>query len=160
MLEFWVPGKAQPAGSKRGFLVGGRVVITDANRNAKDWKTDVQVAAIKAMDDHGLEILSGPLSVSFTFHRLRPKSHFLTDGERLSAKGAREEWPTSKPDLLKLARGVEDAMTGIVYRDDSQIVIENLRKDWRDIEGVQVRVQELDIAYHQTNIDYPAVRAE
>ena len=32
------------------------------------------------------------------------------------------------PDVLKLARGVEDALTGIVWRDDAQIVNESLNK--------------------------------
>lgn len=32
------------------------------------------------------------------------------------------------PDVLKLARGVEDALTGIVWRDDAQIVNESLSK--------------------------------
>lgn len=58
-------------------------------------------------------------------------------------EGQRKPWPTSKPDLLKLARGVEDALTGIVYEDDAQIVFETMRKQWSQIEGVQVRVQEM-----------------
>ena len=35
-----------------------------------------------------------------------------------------------KPDLDKLARGLCDGLTGIVYADDSQIVRLNLRKEY------------------------------
>jgi Holliday junction resolvase RusA-like endonuclease len=45
-----------------------------------------------------------------------------------------------KPDVLKLARAVEDALTGILYRDDAQIVTEVLRKRYGDPPRVEIRL--------------------
>lgn len=143
MIQFWVPGKALPAGSKRSFQhkVTGKIVVTDANPKSKGWKEQVRVVARTHMG--GSPPLTGPVAVDFVFNVLRPKSHLRSDGVNLSMEGQRKPWPTSKPDLLKLARGVEDALTGIVYEDDAQIVFETMRKQWSQIEGVQVRVQEM-----------------
>ena len=62
--------------------------------------------------------------------------------------------PTTKPDLLKLARGVEDAMSGIVYRDDAQITTEYLAK-WYAEDG-RVRT-EVSVAVVPQGLDQPLV---
>lgn len=133
-VSFTVHGKPEPAGSKRGFVRGGKVIVTDANRNSRPWKALVTDAAIQAMmtgDPNGqsrvLEIgapLEGPLRLAITFYVQRPKGHYNKSGLRPSAP----RYPTVRPDLLKLARGVEDAMTGIIYDDDAQITEELLFK--------------------------------
>lgn len=146
MIRFTVYGKAQPAGSKRGFSRGGRTVVVDANKNAKPWKQEVTGAALGAMtvpansDTIGYHIkpLEGPLIVTFAFYVARPKGHYGTKGLRPSAP----DYPTTRPDLLKLARAVEDAMTGVVYRDDSQIVREELEKHYGEPARVEVIVRQ------------------
>ena len=42
--------------------------------------------------------------------------------------------------LLKLTRAVEDALTGLVWRDDAQVVDEVLSKRYGAPERVEVRV--------------------
>ena len=115
MIAFTVHGKPAPAGSKRGFYnaKAKRVIITDDSKNSRPWKAQISDAAAEAMA--GYDLLQGPLSVSLTFFVLRPKGHYGARGLRPSAP----EFPTVKPDLLKLARAVEDALSGIVYRDDA-----------------------------------------
>jgi Holliday junction resolvase RusA-like endonuclease len=137
-----VYGTAQAAGSKRGFIMHRgrpteRVVITDANRNAKSWKDQVAQQAGLAM--HGRELLRGPLEVEFTFYRKRPQGHVGARGVKPSAP----RFPTTKPDVLKLARGVEDAMTGVVYADDAQIVREVLVKEYGEPERCLIVVRSL-----------------
>jgi Holliday junction resolvase RusA-like endonuclease len=122
VIGFTVYGQAAPAGSKRGFVRGGHVVVTDANPNARQWKSVVTDAANAAMNGHTL--LDGPLSLTLIFHVPRPRGHYGKRGLRPSAP----LHPAVRPDLLKLARGVEDALVGVCYRDDAQIVIERLRK--------------------------------
>ena len=128
-MEFSIPGKPEPAGSKRAFVRGGHAIVTDANKNAAPWKLEVKAAAAEAMrrrNGHN-GLIEGPLQVSMVFIVPRPQNHFTSTGNP-SAVAKRTPFPTVKPDLLKLARGIEDAMTGIVYRDDSQIVLERLQK--------------------------------
>jgi Holliday junction resolvase RusA-like endonuclease len=124
VIAFVVTGLAEPAGSKRAFVnpKTGRAIVTDANRSSAPWKREVAEAARAAMN--GDLLIDGPINLTIVFHVPRPKGHFGKRGLRPSAP----PYPAVKPDLLKLARGVEDALVGVVYRDDSQIVIEQLRK--------------------------------
>jgi Holliday junction resolvase RusA-like endonuclease len=135
-LTFTVYGKPAPAGSKRvvpaGGKRGGRPIIVDDSRRSRPWKGDVSSAAAAAMD--GRPLLEGPLALELTFYVARPKGHYGARGLRPSAPA----WPTVKPDVLKLARGVEDALTGQVYRDDAQVVRELLMKRYGEPERVEV----------------------
>lgn len=50
--------------------------------------------------------------------------------------------PIVRPDLLKLARAVEDALSGVLWKDDSQVVVEVLRKRYDEPMGCVVTVKE------------------
>ena len=138
-ITFEVLGTPQPAGSKRAFNWRARdgrsgTSIVDANPKAKDWK--LQVAAAGGAAYQG-ELLEGPLAVEFIFELPRPKGHFGKRGLLASAPAA----PTGKPDVLKLSRAVEDGLTGIIWRDDSQIVCEVLVKRYGEQARLRVTVQ-------------------
>jgi Holliday junction resolvase RusA-like endonuclease len=141
MIAFTVLGAPAPAGSKKAFVVKNRAIITDASKRSRPWKSRVSAAAQDAMN--GREPLDGPVFLRLTFGVQRPRSrHYKRDGT-LNAVGLRMPWPTSRPDALKLARAVEDALTGIVYRDDAQIVLEAVSKHYANAEGVIVEVYPL-----------------
>ena len=106
LLSFTVYGVAQPQGSARAFVVNGRAVITSANKNLKGWRELISAEAREQMK--GLPPYDGPIEVRASFYLPRPKSV-----KRVS--------PTVKPDLDKLARGLLDALTNVVYRDDAQV---------------------------------------
>jgi hypothetical protein len=46
-----------------------------------------------------------------------------------------------RPDVLKLARAIEDAITGVIWVDDSQIIDEHLYKRWGDPARVEVTIE-------------------
>lgn len=125
-ISFTIPGLAAPAGSKRGFIQGGRVRIVDANKNAAAWKADVREAAARAYDG---KPLTGPLRLHVVFSRPRPRSHF---GAKGTIKPSAPTRPTTRPDVTKLLRGLEDALTGIVWADDSQITSQAASKRYGD----------------------------
>jgi Holliday junction resolvase RusA-like endonuclease len=141
-LEIVVYGTAKPAGSKRGFVIPGttRVSITDANPQSKPWKN--QVAQVAGYQMQGRDMFDGPLAVVFRFVVARPRGHFKKDGS-LNATGLRNPHPAKRPDVLKLARGVEDALSKVVYRDDSQIVDERLVKEYGEPDRVEITITEL-----------------
>lgn len=123
MVSFTVYGVAAPAGSKTvGRTKTGASFVRDSSRRSYPWKRDVAQAAGVAMRDRPL--LDGPLELRAVFHVPRPKGHFGKRGLRPAAPA----WPTVKPDVLKLARACEDALSGVVFRDDAQIVVERLEK--------------------------------
>lgn len=135
-----IPGKPQPGGSKRAFIPKGwtRPVITDDNPKAADWKRTVQVFA----QTEGMEILEGPLRVSMTFYLARPQGHWGKRGLLQSAP----PFPHRKPDVLKLARPTEDSLSGLAYRDDAQIVTEEIRKVYSDDgwTGAVIEIEEIE----------------
>lgn len=140
-LRFVVYGTASAAGSKRAFLVGKkdgpkRIVVADDAKKSRPWKSLVSQVAGDAMA--GRPLLEGPLSLHLRFVVPRPKGHHGSKG--LNAKGRSTPRPFTRPDLLKLARAVEDALTGIVYRDDAQIVDEVLAKAYGSPERVEIAV--------------------
>lgn len=123
-VSFVVYGVAQPAGSKKGFYIPklNRVVITDDAKKSRPWKAQVSDAAAQAMQ--GMRLLEGPLVVELTIYLPRPKGHFGMRG--LLPRAPR--YPAVKPDATKLLRCFEDALSGLVYRDDAQIVTQVVRK--------------------------------
>lgn len=143
-VAFEVIGHPEPAGSKKAVQLPHqrRPYVVDANPKAKGWQKVVAATARGAMLKERLEPFTGPLFVEMVFQRVRPVSHVRRDGS-LSLEGTRHPWPETKPDVLKLARAVEDAMTGIVYVDDALIVSERLAKEYRDHEGVRILVMPL-----------------
>lgn len=142
VVSFFVRGKPEPAGSKRAVSIPGRkfTQLVDANRKAEPWKKTVGGVANYAMHEGQHRIIQGPCCCKMIFVVKRPEGHWLRDGS-LSAEGKRKPYPTSPPDTLKLARAVEDAMTDVVYIDDSLIVHEVLDKRYQKTRDEQIGVQ-------------------
>lgn len=134
--HFWtvVHGEAQPAGSKRAFVnpKNGRAIVTDANSKAKPWKSQVAQVVGSVLAEHPEigALWDGPIALELIFYRPRPASHYGTGKNAGILKPSAPAYPVGRPDALKLARGVEDALSGVLYRDDARIVDELLRKRW------------------------------
>lgn len=141
-LTFFVPGVAKPAGSKRAFMPkGGKfpVIVDDSGKPGKDWRADVKAFAIAFMGAR--PPLQGALRVTLHFTMPRPQHHLKKDG---TPKDTAPHWHISTPDALKLGRGVEDALTGIVWVDDKQIADEHLSKVYGTRPGCVIRVSLLE----------------
>jgi Holliday junction resolvase RusA-like endonuclease len=128
LVEFTVPGVAQPAGSKKAFQNRhtGRVVVVDDAKHSRPWKTTVAMVAAEAMA--GRPVFDMPLALLLVLYMPRPKGHMGARGLRPSAP----VFPAVKPDATKLLRACEDAMTGIVWRDDAQVVTQLVMKRYAD----------------------------
>lgn len=136
-LSFTVYGVAQPAGSKTtGQRKDGRRFVRDSAKRSAPWKLQVADAAGKAVNGSGL--LDGPLELSVIFTVPRPKSHYGARGLRPSAPA----YPTVRPDVTKLLRAIEDACTGIVWRDDAQVVEQHAVKRYGEPASAFVTVGE------------------
>ena len=80
---------------------------------------------------------SEPVSLRLVFEMQRPKYHFRANGE---LKPSAPLMHMKQPDLSKLVRCVEDALTGIVYVDDRQVWNEPAEKIYSDRPGVEITV--------------------
>ena len=85
---------------------------------------------------------NGPVRLTLDFTYLRPKGHFKKHGD-LSTAGKKKPYPTVKPDLTKLVRAVEDALTGLIWRDDTQVVYQSNSKTYGSPQGVTVLIEEI-----------------
>ena len=111
MIHFTAYGVPAPKGSMKAFYRPGMrfPVVTEANKNTRPWAAIVKDAAIQA--SAGRPVSGDPLCLSVVFHMPRPKS--------LPKKVVAH---VKKPDLDKLLRAVKDALTGVLWRDDSQVI--------------------------------------
>lgn len=135
-VSFTVYGVAQPAGSKRaGMSKSGKMFVRDDAKRSRPWKTQVSQAAGEAVNGAGL--LDGPLELSVIFTVPRPKGHYGARGLRPSAPA----YPAVRPDVTKLLRGVEDALTGIVWRDDAQVVAQHAYKVYGEPARADIEVK-------------------
>ena len=119
MISFFVAGTPKPQGSKRAFVnqyTGKASLSESAGEPLKDWRYNVGVVARDTMD--GAVIINGPVACRVTFYLPRPKGHYLKSGLREDAPTHRDK----KPDVDKLLRAVLDSLSGVVWKDDSQVI--------------------------------------
>lgn len=122
VLEITVIGTPIPQGSK----VRTRWGMREDNPGTKPWRAAVaaEAAAVWA----GRPLTPDPVAVTATFVFPRPQAHFGTGRNADRLKASAPLWHKTKPDGDKLARAVGDALTGVILRDDSQIVEWAIRK--------------------------------
>ena len=153
MLNFVAFGLPSPGGSKSAFRNPrtGKIVVVDAGgKKTRTWRTVVAHAARAAMS--GGELMQPPLALVIEFRMPRPKNHYKASGE---IKADAPWFPIVRPDLTKLLRSTEDAMTGIVWHDDSQIVEQNIHRTYSSSEDTGARITVYSITSrspaHQTS---------
>jgi crossover junction endodeoxyribonuclease RusA len=122
-ITFQVRGmNPMPQGSKKYVGKGhdGRAVLIETCKQLKEWRDLVASVAI----DLDAQMIEGAVSMSVVFMFQRPKSHFNKKGLRSNAP----KYMTTRPDRDKLLRAIGDALTGVLYKDDSYIVDGNTSK--------------------------------
>lgn len=103
--SIWIPGIPAPQGSKRHV---GRGILIESSKRVGPWRSVVAVT----VGERTTHVIDGPVSLDLRFVMPRPKST-----PKRSTPPA-----VKKPDLDKLTRAVLDALSGVAYRDDSQVV--------------------------------------
>jgi Holliday junction resolvase RusA-like endonuclease len=104
-----VYGIPAPQGSKsfKGMR-GGHAIMIESSKKVKPWREAVKWAALEAGGR-----ITGPVEVEMYFTLPKPKS----------APKTRVTFPDRKPDLSKLVRCTEDALTDAgTWEDDSRVV--------------------------------------
>lgn len=84
--------------------------------------------------------MTGPVAITMRVYRSIQK----TGNKALKAdKESGKLRPTVKPDVDNFYKAVSDALTGVVWRDDNQIVQVNVGKWYSDEPRVELVVKEL-----------------
>ena len=127
---FFVHGIPQSQGSTKAFVVKGRPVITSTNKNLHEWRDLIRLVA----QEHATWQSWGAVGIDAVFLMPTPKTYPKT----------KEKPMVTRPDIDKLQRALFDALTGVFYRDDSQITKVTIEKRYgREKTGVYVNIWEV-----------------
>lgn len=144
MIDFTAYCTPQPQGSAKAFVIAGKARITTDNTKLKPFRSEVTRCAMSAVLGLGVgdpkDVWNGQayfpkhlpvrLTLEYTFRK--PDS--------VSKKRMHQ---VVKPDLDKLVRATGDALTGVIYHDDAQVVEVIARKLYGAIESVRVIAEEV-----------------
>lgn len=123
-----VYGKPQAKGSTKAFIPKGwtRPILTSTNKQLVPWSQQITSMAISL----NAPLLEGvAVSVTADFYLAKPNS------------ARRRVWPIVKPDGDKLLRAILDSLTGVLFKDDAQVVDMRARKHYGDPERVEITLQ-------------------
>lgn len=144
-VQFFVPGIPATAGSKRAFpfrKADGKlgVRVTDSCARGKSWRDSVIAAALQV----GTTLRCGPLKLTCTFSMPRPKFHYVASKREKGLRKDAPGFPTTKPDATKMLRAIEDALKGIAWHDDSQVVEQETKKRYATNEvGASITIERM-----------------
>lgn len=119
-IKIVVYGLPAPQGSKKylGQSNAGHAILGESSAKVRPWRSAVKEAARAIIDAHARHTFGGypldcPLWLSMVFTMPKPAS----------SPKSRRTYACKKPDLSKLARSTEDALTdsGLI-KDDARIV--------------------------------------
>lgn len=141
VIHLHVRGIPQTQGSVRAILPKGQrkpIVVqgssTAARKSLTAWRSDIATEARKWCDTHwDFQPLTGPVQIRLVFGLARPKS----------APKTRRTWPIGRNsgDLDKLTRSVFDALTGVIWKDDGQVIGASVSKDYAEVTGVRIAIR-------------------
>ncbi len=124
MISFFVPGKPRSTQTGSVIRVGGRSIPT---RRGASWSSYVALVAKQHAPE---KLMTRPLSVLWEIVLPRPK-------------GKAPYWAPVSPDYGNALKGVEDALNGILWVDDRQIVMVTVTKIYGPTPGLSLRVEEI-----------------
>jgi Holliday junction resolvase RusA-like endonuclease len=106
LFELMVPGRPAPQGSKRHV---GNGIMVESSKAVGAWR---ELVAYSVAQSWPTGPLDGPIRVRLSFVMPRP----VGTPKRRTPPAIR------RPDVDKLSRAVGDALSGVCWRDDSQVV--------------------------------------
>jgi crossover junction endodeoxyribonuclease RusA len=141
MFSVLILGEPAPQGSKRH--VGGGILV-DSCKRLPEWRSDVRNGCL---DEHGQPKarIEGPVYLSLEFALRRPKSLPKT----------KKVHHTKRPDMSKLVRAVEDAITSAgIWIDDSYVCASNVTKRYAEPgEQTGCHIKVMPITDHRSDND-------
>lgn len=140
---FMVQGTPIPKGNLKAFpiLTGDRRWIknrvTDSGgKKLKAWQSLVAFKAKECFDAP----FETPVYLTITFYFNHPKYHYTPSGNKSKRYTT---FHVVKPDIDKLQRAVLDALTGIAYVDDAQVIGVHTSKNYSTFAGAEISVTTL-----------------
>ena len=135
IAEFRVAGRPAPQGSKVSL---GRGRFKEQSPHVANWRNDVRSAASA---HYGEALIDAPVFIQMAFLFRRPNNHYISSNRDKPLKHDAPFWVTKSPDLDKLERATNDALTGVLWADDSSVAGILSQKFWtEENEGAIIKV--------------------
>jgi len=135
-IKFTVPGQPVAQGRPKFTTIGGHARAYDPKKSV-DYK---KIVAYHAMQHKPKQLLKGELEVEILIFKECLKS-FSRKNMELAELGQLR--PITKPDADNYAKGPLDAMKGIIWKDDGQIVDLIARKFYSSRPRIEITVRTL-----------------
>lgn len=124
-MIFSVAGLPIPQGSLK--MMNGNIVHTK-DKELRAWRTDIGNTAKSC----GIQLIEKNRGVTIDLMFCMPKP-----------SSVKRSIPSTRPDLDKLIRAVLDALTGIAYVDDGQVVAITASKIYSNYVGVKIGIEKI-----------------
>jgi Holliday junction resolvase RusA-like endonuclease len=142
-LTLEIPIRAIPSSNSKRISKSGR--IYDAQKGKAGQIATIRLFVAQSVKDQGWKLTGEPVWMSLEFVMTRPDGHFGTGKNAGKLKPSAPRWPTAKNgDRTNLLKAVEDALTGIVWHDDAQVVDGPIRKSYGETDVIRISICELD----------------
>lgn len=138
-LSFFIPGEACAQGRPRFTTFGGHVHAYDPEKS-KNYKAFVKLIAKDEAEKQDWKYNELPLKI-----KVRALIEVPASKSKKFRAAALDglEYPTKKPDVDNLFKTITDAMSGIIYKDDKQIIVADVSKRYSEQAGVEVLIEVL-----------------
>ena len=127
-----IPGKPRPLKRARRSANGG---MYDPPENVAEKQRIAYAVKAAAID---LTLADGPVKLTVFARFARPKAHRKANG---TLRDSAPVYHTQKPDGSNILKLVEDALTGIAWRDDAQIWDATITKDWDSSDSLVIYIE-------------------
>lgn len=134
-MKFWIPGKPQGKARARTVAHGGFVHSYTPEKTVL-YENLIKLCFEQAKPD-GWEPLHGWVEMTIRAVFEVPKSY--SKKRRMWCLEGMEK-PTVKPDADNLCKTVCDALNGLAYHDDKQVVVLTVVKEYGETAGVEVEL--------------------
>jgi Holliday junction resolvase RusA-like endonuclease len=136
VISITIPGK--PVAKARPFVTKAGVTFTP--KKTANWEAYAKLSASQAMQ--GRPATDRPVKVAIAAFYIPAASWPKWKREKADAG---EIAHTAKPDIDNIAKACKDALNGVVWMDDSQVIRLECTKSYSDSERVEITVTELDL---------------
>jgi len=136
-IHFQVEGEPKGKGRPR-FTRAGKFTRVYTDKQTLDYEALIKFFAAEAMGS--TDPLETPVSVYLYIRHGVPKSYSKNQTEACLSGLVR---PCKKPDIDNVAKTYLDAMNGVIFKDDTQVIDLHVKKVYSAVPGVDVMVMEI-----------------
>lgn len=150
MLKFDIPGVPVGKGRPRAAARGKHIQLYTPEKTAC-YEGVIALTARQAMA--GRLLLEGPVLTVMEIRLPIPQSW---PKRKQQAALAGTEYPTKKPDADNVIKAIFDALNGVVWHDDTQVVDMVVRKRYAAVPGVAMEISRVCADVDQNSLGLEA----